>query len=190
MGVLSETYIMRRLGEFARSDAGKNKISKFRKEHLGDGHGNGSGALSNEKIQKIIFDICDEFKTLVRGVISSFRIDAIHVKTHGFDDQGRFKAGIVIDEDALRRESLHYMNKDMSIGHGDGVDDILALFTHGYSLDKRPFGMWVHDGGNSMTRIGARMHRDPDPFLTDFVNRLNAEYADDCVVTLNDKYKL
>jgi len=41
-----------------------------------------------------------------------------------------------------------------------------------------------------MTRIGARMHRDPNPFLADFVDRLNTEYEGRCTVTLNDKYRI
>lgn len=189
MGVLSEKYIMRRLGEFVQSDVGKKRLSQYHKEQSKHGLGSGSGVLSEEKVQNILSDVCDRFKRLVRSVISSFRVDAIHIVIHGLENDGKLRAGIVVDEDALRRASLHYLKKDGTIGHGEGVHDILALFTHGYSLDKRPFGVWVHDGGNSAERIGARMHRDPDPFLTDFVEKINAEYADDCVITLNDKYK-
>ena len=39
-----------------------------------------------------------------------------------------------------------------------------------------------------MTRIGARMHREPNLFLTEFVERKNAEYAGQCVLALDNKY--
>ena len=189
MGVISEAYAMRRLNEFIKSDAGKAKLAQIRKDLLSKGIGGGSGALSKERAQEIIHNICEEFKIIVREVIPSFRLEAIHTEVEGFDNQGYLRANISVDEDALRRESLHYMNKNLSIGHGEGVDDILALFAHGYTINKRPYGFWVRAGGNSMTRIGARMHRDPNPFLTDFVNKLNAEYAGQCAVTLKDKYR-
>lgn len=190
MGVISEAYIMRRLNDFIKTDAGKAKIAQVRKDLVGKSLGGGSGALSKDMAQEIINKICEEFKVVVREVIQSFRVDAIHANVEGFDGEGFLRANISVDEDALRRASLHYMNKDLTIGHGEGVDDILALFTHGYKLSKRPYGFWVHDGGNSMTRIGARMQRDPNPFLADFVDRLNAEYEGRCTVTLNDKYRI
>ncbi len=190
MGVISEAYIMQRLNEFVKTDAGKAKIAQVRKNIVSKGLGGGSGVLSKDMAQEIIYKICEEFKKVVIGVIQSFRIDAVHANVEGFDNEGFLRANISVDEDALRRASLHRMNKDLTIGHGEGVNDILALFTHGYSLNKRPYGFWVRDGGNSMTRIGARMHRDTNPFLADFVDRLNAEYEERCTVTLNDKYRI
>ena len=82
------------------------------------------------------------------------------------------------------------MNSNLSIGRGEGVNDILALFTHGYTLNKRPYGFWVRNGGNSMTRIGALMHREPNLFLSEFVQRMNEEYIGQCVLALNDKYTM
>lgn len=189
MGVISEAYIMRRVNEFLKSDAGKAKLAQVRKDLFDKEIGGGSGALSKKRAQEILHTICEEFKSVVQKIIASFRLEAIHAEIDGFDNQGYLRANISIDEDALRRESLHYMNKNLSIKHGEGIDDILALFTHGYTLDKRPYGFWVRNGGNSMVRIGARTYRDPNPFLQDFVDKLNAEYAGQCVVTLKDKYR-
>lgn len=182
MGVISEAYIMRRLNDFIKSDAGKQKLSRAYKAS------GGPPVFFKEKSQQILQSICEEFKTIVRNIIPSFRIEAIHADVDDLDNQGRLCASISIDEDALRRESIHYMNKNLSIEHGEGVDDILALFTHGYSLNSRPYGFWVKSGGTSMVRIGALISRDPNPFLSDFVNKLNAEYAGQCEVTLKDKY--
>ena len=175
MGVISESYIMQRLQEYVRD------------VYYGNAH-TGAGLLTRTRVAAILQEIRDEFISTVIGVIPSFRGDSVVAVSGEMDAQGCVSASITVDEDALRRESLHYMNRDLSIGHGEGVDDILALFTHGYTLDKRPYGFWVHPGGNSMTHIGARMHREPNLFLTEFVERKNAEYAGQCVLALDNKY--
>lgn len=193
MGVLSEEYIMKRLGQYVKSQAGQARITQLRKEAFNGVGGKGSGFLSREDVEKTLNAITDKFVSAVIAVIPSFRFAGGYT-IGDIDNDGRVKASIVVDEDSLRRESLHYVNKDLSIGHGEGINDILALFTHGYTITgKRPYGFWVRDNlsaemGHPLTRIGALMHRDPNPFLTDFVNEMNAEYSGTCEVTLNDKY--
>jgi hypothetical protein len=193
LGIISEEYIMKRLGEYAHSKAGKARIAKLRKDAFNGVGGKGAGFLTREDVEKTLAKITDKFISAVITVIPSFRFAG--GRTVGqIDNEGRVRASIFVNEDSLRRESLHYVNKDLSIGRGDGVDDILALFTHGYTISgKRPYGFWVRDNltaelGNPLTRIGALMHRDPNPFLTEFVNEMNIEYSGICEVTLNDKY--
>lgn len=195
MGVISEQHIMKRLQDYVNSAPGRAKIAQHRRDvYLGRVQG-GSGELTRTMVLDILQEIRNEFLSTVLTVIPSFRTDGVLATSGEMDAQGYVQASISVDEDALRRESLHYMNKNLSIGHGEGVDDILALFSHGYTLSKRPYGFWVRDAayatttGNPMERIGARMHRDPNPFLAEFVNRMNTEYSGRCVVTLNDKYK-
>ena len=194
MGVLSEEYIMQRLNKYANTKAGKERIAQIRRE-LFNGNKGGAGTLTRDHVEKILADITDKFISAVIAVIHSFRYDGVHAVVGDMDKNGYVRASITVDEDALRRESLHYMNKNLSIGHGEGVQDILALFTHGYTITgRRPYGFWVRDNisaaiGNSMTRIGALMHRDPNPFLSEFVEQMNTEYSGTCEVTLNDKYK-
>ena len=122
--------------------------------------------------------------------MGTYSIDSI-------EEDGRVKASIVVDESSLRRASLHYMKQSderLMVKRGEGINDILALFTHGYTINgRRPYGFWVRDNlaaelGNPLTRIGALMHRDPNPFLTEFVNEMNTEYSGICEVTLNAKY--
>ena len=186
MGVISETYAMKLLYDFLKTDAGKAKISQAHKEMIEKGFGI---MTSKEMAVEIIHNICEEVRKAVREVIRSFYVSSIQAVISDIDSQGILRASISVDEDALRRASLHHMNSDLTISHGQGINDIIALFTHGYSLNKRPYGFWVRNGGDSMARIGARMHRDPNPFLQNLVNKLNAEYDGRCVVTLNNKYK-
>lgn len=194
MGVLSEKYIMQRLRKYASTKAGQERISQYRREIFNSGKAS-STSLTRERIERILQDVREEFIDTVMDVIITFRGDAVHFTVEEIDDDGRVRASITVDEEALRRESLHYINKDLSIGHGEGVEDILALFAHGYTIDKRPYGFWARDSvmaatGNPLTRIGARMHRDPNPFLSEFVDRMNAQYGGICEITLNDKYEI
>lgn len=188
MGIISEDYIMRRLQHFVNSEAGRAKIAQHRRDVYYGNAPAGAGSLTRSQVATILQKIRDEFISTVIGVIPSFRSESVIAISGEMDSQGLVEASIAVDEDALHRESLHYMNKDLSIGHGEGVNDILALFTHGYTLNKRPYGFWVHADGNSMTRIGARMHREPNLFLTEFVERMNSEYAGQCVLALDNKY--
>lgn len=192
MGVISEKYIMQRLKAFLRTDAGKAVVAKCRQDAY-DGLSD-IGGISREDVNDILLDIKLEFIEAVKNVIPSFRGECVHVSTSQMDKSGRIKASISVDDEALRRESLHYMNRDLTVGHGGGINDILALFTHGYTLTKRPYGFWVRDDahasatGTPLVRIGALMHRDPNPFLSKFVELMNYKYADICEITLNDRY--
>ena len=189
MGVISEDYIMARLYKFINSEAGKAKLAKHNKDVYYGNAPAGAGSMTRSRVAAILQYIRDELISVILGIIPSFRASSIVALEGEMDPQGwQVEAKLVVNEDALRRESLHYMNKDLSIAHGEGVRDILALFTHGYTLSNRPYGFWVRSGGASMNRIGARMHREPNLFLTEFVQKMNAEYAGRCVLTLNDKY--
>ena len=191
MGVVSEKYIMQRLKAFMKSEAGKAFIA----DHLRDAYDKSidAGGITREDVDDILKDIKEEFIDAVKDVIPSFRGECVHVNAGAMDKKNKIRASISVEDEALRRESLHYMNRDLTIGHGGGIDDILALFTHGYTLTKRPYGFWVRNTASSPTgtplvRIGALMHRDPNPFLEKFVELMNYKYADICSITLNDKY--
>lgn len=193
MGVLSEAYIMQRLNKYANSEEGKERIAQFRRD-IFNGNKGGKGTLTRDRVETILSEVTDKFISAVIAVIHSFRFDSVRANMSELDENGYVKASIIVDEDALKRESLHYTNKDGTDGHGEGVRDIFALFTHGYTITgRRPYGFWVRDNMmaeivDSTTRIGALMHRDPNPFLAEFVNEMNTEYSGVCQVTLNDKY--
>ena len=194
LSFISEKYIMQLLSEYAESEPGKKKILSIRRD-IFNGNKRGKGGITRDRAEQILNEISDKFVNTVITVIHSFRGDGVHSVIGEMDINGRVHADITVDEDALHRESLHYMNKNLSIGHGEGVNDILALFTHGYTISgRRPYGFWVRDGvssenNSSLTRIGALMHRDPNPFLSNFVDKMNNEYSGLCNITLNEKYK-
>ena len=98
-------------------------------------------------------------------------------------------ASVDIAHDALRRESLHYTTANGSRGQGRGIDDILSLFAHGYTLRGQiPYGMWDTSSGRSVF-VHAKSYREPNDFLTKVCEELNRKYDGICTITLNDQYK-
>lgn len=198
MAIISESYINRLLRDYIKSDAGQEKISQFKKDVFDGVKSGGKGLLTKDDLYQYLFDIKTMFWEAVKNEIPSFErsYDEIHAESDYYDDGGVY-ARISVDENALYRSSLHYMNKSefnrsggLTIDSGEGVDDIVALFTHGYTITgRRPFGFWVHEGGESMSRIGALMHRDPNPFLKILVAEINKEYAGVCKATLDEEYQ-
>lgn len=194
MGVLSEEYIMGRLKKYVQTKQGKARILQYRKDVF-EGKIANDKMLTKEIVTKTLADVRDALIRAIHEVIITFRGDLVYTSFSPMDDDGRVKASVTVDEDALRRESLHYMKQGdkLTISHGEGVRDILALFTHGYTLDKRPYGFWVRDNvmadiGQPLTRIGALTHRDPNPFLLTLVDELNKQYSGVCEITLSNKY--
>lgn len=194
MGVLSEEYIMKRLEKYIKTKQGKAQIAQYRKDVF-EGKVSHPGLLTKDTVTKTLADVRAALISAIQKVIVTFRSDLVYTSFSPMDDDGHVNASVTVDEDALRRESLHRMKQGerLTISHGEGVRDILALFTHGYTLDKRPYGFWVRDNvmadmGQPLTRIGALTHRDPNPFLRILVDELNEQYAGVCKITLNDKY--
>ena len=197
MSVIPEAYIKKLVSDYIKSDNGREKITQFRKDVF-DGKKSGGGLLTREDMYQYLYEIKNMFWESVKNEIPSFErsFDNIHADADYFDENG-IHAVISVDDEALRRASLHYMNKrernesgDLTIGHGGGVEDIIALFTHGYTITgRRPYGFWVHDGGESMGRIGALTHRDPNPFMNILIAEINREFQGVCTATLDDKYE-
>lgn len=194
--MITEQYIMERLREYAKTPEGTAQVEGLYKRQAENGTFRGKGIRA--QVKSYLAEIASKLYEAISETIPSFSRsrDSIHATIQKSDDSG-IAAQITIDEDALHRESLHYMNRQtyantskLKISAGSGVYDIVGLFAHGYSIKgRRPYGFWVHAGGESEERVGARMKRDPDPFLERLVERLNTDYGDICEITLNEKYK-
>lgn len=193
MGIISEEYINSLLKRYIDTTPGKQKIAKYKKDVFNGTKRGSSGMLTKEAAVTTTQHIVESFISTVTSVIHSFDRKYVHYSIRQ-KKSGRITASIFVDEDGLRRESLHRLNKNRTISAGEGVHDILALFTHGYTLRSRPYGVWVRDAlhaaasGKSMIMIGALIHRDPNPFLKEFADQMNAVYKGICSVELNEKY--
>ena len=138
---------------------------------------------------RILADIRRELEAAIKSVLPNFKMSSVRF-VRDSSVSGSEKYNVIIDSSALRRESLYYTTKDGNRVQGEGIDDILALFTHGYTLKHRaPYGIWDRSDGDSVM-VRAKAHRDANPFLQNLCNTLNAKYHDVCEVTLSDDYKL
>ena len=189
--MISEKHIMNLLQEYVRSKKGRAALKEIDKNlAIGSAYGAEDG-FYKDQMQKYLDRIKREFTADVQKVIPSFDASRVHARIKNIE-KGVAKAVISIENAALRRESLFYTDSSNTIHHGEGVRDILALFTHGYTLKSKnpPSGFWVRDGGNSMTKIVALSHRDSNPFLQNIVDRLSERYKNACTITLDERYRL
>ena len=178
--MITEQEIMAMLREFVLSPEGSALLKKHHKQL-------GVDKKYGEFVDKILGDIREKFIKAIQSKIQSFRVDAVTTYRHRAKD-GQIRAELRIDSDALRRQSLYNNTKDGERRQAGGIDDILALFTHGYQTTHRvPYGYWDRSDGSSVL-VRALSHRDPDAFLQKCVDRLNAQYSGVCQITLNTKY--
>lgn len=177
-----EEYILSLLGEYVKGSElmseGNVEATKFGKDEA-------------EKLTK---EIMNDFVILVSSKIHTFRKAKVYGRVSTtYRKTGQLSASISVDETSLRRESL-YLTKTTHTGKG--IDDILALFVHGYKIKSkwRPKGRWVHwgdslDNFKELKIIKCLPFRRKDAFLTDFVAYINKKYAGQCVATLESPYK-
>lgn len=174
--MLSEKDILNLLQEYVRTPEAKKWLSSQYGVTIGG-------------FDSVVNDIKQELIAAITAVLPNFNTSAIHCLREDRDEKNS-RYSIVIDMAALRRESLYYTTAAGNRVQGEGIDDILALFTHGYTLKHRtPYGIWDRSDGTSV-RIPALRHRDANPFLQELCKKLNVKYRDICVITLNDDYKL
>ena len=76
---------------------------------------------------------------------------------------------------------------------GEGIDDIFALFTSGYTSSKRVYGYWAdydgweRDDYNGLT--ASLRHRDPNSFIADTIRSFQAMHPD-VDVSYPDEWKV
>lgn len=172
--MLNESDIMNLLQEYIRTPEVKKWLSE----------------CYNVKIdaqEDVVKAIQQELANEILIVLPNFNVNAItYVKEIDVHKEARYS--VIIDSAALRRESLYRTLKNGNRIQGEGIDDILSLFSHGYTLKHRaPYGTWERSDGSSIV-VGALSHRNPNPFLQNLCKRLNAKYGDSCTITLNDDY--
>ena len=166
------------LEEYIRTPEGRRFLHQ-------SGYSTHDTELSKEQYAPILQEIRDAFISAVLKVLPNFRVDCVSIE---IPRKSKW-AYITIDPAALRRESLYWQSADGTrVGQGAGIDDILALFTHGYTLSHRaPYGVWEKSDGTSV-RTSALSHRDPNPFLENLLAYLVAKYGSTCSIVLHGDY--
>jgi len=183
--MISEKYIMSLLKEYVKSDEGRKRFAGKIKE-LG-----GEYTPSRREMRTITRNIRKELYQAIHEHVKSFKPQSILISEPTVVD-GRTVFNIGFEKNALFRESLHYYQSNEDGVRekkytGAGIDDIVYLFEHGYTVHKkRPYGYWNTDQGEVW--VSGKMHREPQYFLRAIVERMNVQYKDVCKVVLDDNY--
>lgn len=167
--MVSEKYIMRIVKDYAKSPAGKAAI----KETYGVEY---SETLPRMKIKASSLEMKRILYSYIKAVIRSVSEDDIIIGEPFVNEVGRVCVKVSLREERMRRASL-YDDKY------DGIDNIILLFSHGYSARDHVYGWW---GGNY---VRSRRTREPNSFLDDAVSEFNNKYTDFAFAVLDDKYK-
>lgn len=84
--------------------------------------------------------------------------------------KGGYDAYICFDANSVKRKSLYPK------GYPKGIQDIIKLFTTGYTAKKHVYGTWNRTHGNNNVKIRSLLHRDPNDFLEEAVKEFNRDY--------------
>ena len=183
---ISAEYINRLLGEYIRSGAGKQAVQN----HLAKG---GTAGVDMAKANALAQEMTDLLATHILSVIPSFDTSAIHALPAVTSKNGDLSIQIVIDEDALWRDSLSSNPratdtsgwKNYATRNGRlGTDNIVLQFAKGWDTGmKAVFGEWHgHYVESSYLRA-------PNDFLLSAVSEFNRSAPKGVEARLEEKYK-
>jgi hypothetical protein len=172
--MITEKYIMKRVSEWASTDAGKAAIkAKY-------------GIDYDEKADAALRKYAEMMKNILykhtHDLIKSISRDDIEIGELHTNDDGKAEIKISFKEGSLQRESLRPDK------YPDGVENIVLLFAHGYDAGAAVKGVWV--GSKSYPHvITSKQHREPNDFLQDAISEFNAKSGGIAQAVLEDRYK-
>ncbi len=168
------------LKKWASSPAGKKRIAEERAKKLraGQKFGQGSSSVSVEQAKKMGDEMRDIlYAHLPVGLKASISTGDIIVSAPKVQADGSMLVELSFRPEALERESLDPEK------YPEGVDNIIRLFSHGYTAHGDVWGMWHgHEQWNLR-------HRAADPFMQDAVDEFNALHGGAGVAELRGDYK-
>lgn len=168
------------LKKWANSPAGKKRIAeeKAKKLKAGQKFGQGSNGVSIEQAKKMGEEMRDIlYANLPVGLKASVRTSDIIVSAPKVQADGSMLVELNFRPEALERESLDPEK------YPEGVDNIIRLFSHGYTAHGDVVGMWHgHEQWNLR-------HRNADPFMQNAVDEFNALHGGAKIADVRPDYK-
>lgn len=152
--------------------------AKAKKLKSGQKFGQGSNSVSIEQAKKMGEEMRDIlYANLPVGLQASISASDIIVSAPKVQADGSMLVELNFRPEALERESLDPEK------YPEGVDNIIRLFSHGYTAHGDVVGMWHgHEQWNLR-------HRNADPFMQNAVDEFNALHGGAGVAELRDDYK-
>jgi len=160
---LSANSINQMLEKYIKSSAGKQAVKQYKKDVFNGkkGTGTSSGIQSRNSMIQMGEKMKDILWVQIANAIPSFSRDGIILSEPEETATGDYKISVSFSEEAIHRESLY------QAGYPNGVDNIVMLFTKGYTAGNQVWGSWH---GNT---IGSLTHRESNDFLAQAVEVFN-----------------
>ena len=146
-----------------------------------------SFAISKERMREIAQDLIDQLYKAGREVTKTSGHSLFREGTFGGGTfrvqvyQSKGMVRILCDGEDLKRPSLSKVSgKGQKImGYtGDGVYDIVGLFTQGYRASRFTYGLWESAGRMTATHsLGGSPGLKPNAFIDDVMEAFKAKYA-------------
>ena len=132
---------------------------------------------SVEEMQAMADNLCNSLCKAISDVIPSFNVSAVEVLPPVKDYDDSYTVKIHFPDEILKRKSLWTGGKGRYMGYtGEGVYDLISLYTAGYTAKKRVYGYWVGHSNNSYS--ASRTYLDANAFISIAINAFMAEHPD------------
>ena len=173
--MISESYIMSLVKNYAKSPEGKKAIKetygidydeKFTKTKI---------KMYANRMKKILFNH-------IHPLIKSIELNDIVIGEPEYNDDGYCEVHISFAEGSLHRDSLN------PTGYPNGLQNIILLFKKGYHASNQVHGNWTYKGKTVAEGIWSRESREPNDFLDQAVTEFNNLANDMAIAVLEGEY--
>ena len=159
------------MGNILISKSRLNQIIKDKRKN----EGLTSSGYSIEEMTQKGEELRGELCNAILRVIPSFDVSAIQVIPPAKSINDSYTVKIVFPDEALQRKSLWTGGDGKHMGYtGEGVYDLIGLFTNGYTANRRVFGYWVGHGNDRY--YGSKVHREPSSFISETIRNFTSRY--------------
>lgn len=164
---LSELYVDGLIKQWMKSTDGKAELKK---------RGLTSTGYSLVQMKEIGKDLRIDLYHAIIGVgIKSFDLSSVSVQTPVSDNDNNFIVRIYFPDEILKRKSLWTGGNGKYNGYtGDGIYDVVGIFTNGYRANKQVFGYWI--GHENSPYTASKVYRAPNSFISKTIAQFNAKY--------------
>lgn len=174
--MISEKHIMKKLKEYAKTDAGRAAIKKKYGIDYSERINLEPYRAYGRQMKSILLEY-------IGGIIHSITEKDILVGEPNIDKKGNISLTISFHEGSLQRPSLYKK------GYPDGVENIVLLFTHGYHAKNYVYGKWSYKRFSTHKPIRSRKDRKPNDFLQRAVEEFNRFAKGHAIAVLNNIYQ-
>ena len=166
---LSEAYVDGLIKKWMKSSDGKAELKK--RGITTTGYSIVQMKAMGEELSNML---CN---AIINVGIKSFASNFVRVDSPMSASDSTYTVQINFPDEILKRKSLWVGGNGRYSGYvGDGLYDVIGLFTNGYRAGGQVWGYWVGHENNPYT--GSRVYRAPNSFISKTINAFKAKYPE------------